>query len=83
MTRFWLVAVTVIPMLVTSSDLLAQRRPNAGQDIQKVIPMRERVQIMQHFWDWKKGNVLPAIMREQGGDMWIVRSDVLALFSSA
>ena len=75
MTRFWLVAVTVISMLVTSSDLLAQRRPNAGQDIQKVIPMRERVQIMQHFWDWKKGNVLPAIMREQGVDMWIVRSD--------
>ena len=75
MTRFCLVAVTVISMFVTSSDLLAQRGPNAGQDIQKVIPMRERVQIMQHFWDWKKENVLPAIMREQGVDMWIVRSD--------
>ena len=53
MTRFLLVAVTVISMLVTSSDLLAQRRPNAGQDIQKVIPMRERVQNMQHYRDWK------------------------------
>jgi hypothetical protein len=30
---------------------------------------------MQRFWDWKKGNVLPSIMREQGVDMWIVRND--------
>ncbi len=46
-----------------------------GQNAQKVIPMRERVQIMQGFWDWKKENVLPMILREQGIDMWIVRND--------
>ena len=48
---------------------------NAQQDAQKMIPMRERVQIMQRFWDWKKENVLPMVMREQGIDMWIVRND--------
>ena len=46
-----------------------------GQNAQKVISMRERVQIMQGFWDWKKENVLPMILREQGIDMWIVRND--------
>ncbi len=67
--------MTLVLLLVAAGDSLAQRGRNAGQDIQKVIPMRERVQIMQGFWDWKKQNVLPAIMREQGVDMWIVRND--------
>lgn len=78
MTRYRLMLatlVTLVLLLVVAGNSLAQRRLNAGQDIQKVIPMRERVQIMQGFWDWKKQNVLPAIMREQGVDMWIVRND--------
>ncbi len=50
-------------------------RLNAGQDMANVIPMRQRVQIMQGFWDWKVKNLLPVILREQGIDMWIVRND--------
>ena len=28
--------------------------PGSGRDAANFIPMRERVKIMQKFWDWKK-----------------------------
>ena len=54
--------------------------PGSGRDAANFIPMRERVKIMQKFWDWKKENVLPMIMREQGVDMWIIRNDEEPLY---
>jgi len=55
-------------------------RLNAGQDMMKIIPMRQRVQIMQRFWEWKRENVLPMVMREQGIDLWIVRNNEADLY---
>ena len=56
----------------------------AGEDrdasIAAIPQMRERVRIMEGFWRWKKENVLPAVMRQQGVDMWIVRADEGELF---
>ena len=49
--------------------------PNPVQSARPTIHVRERVEIMQGFWDWKRENVLPMILREQGVDMWIVRND--------
>ena len=40
-----------------------------------IPPLRERVQIMQRWIEWKLQNVLPAVMREQGIDLLIVRND--------
>lgn len=45
-----------------------------------IPPMRERVQIMQRWIDWKLQNVLPAVMREQGIELLIVRDDEADLF---
>ena len=42
--------------------------------------MRERVQVEQGFWDWKRENVLPEIMREQGVDLWIIRNNEEPLY---
>jgi len=70
-------AAALVAMLIATAPAAGaagQDRPD-GSDAAKIIPMRERVQIMQRFWDWKRENVLPEIMREQGVDMWIVRSD--------
>ncbi len=53
---------------------------NAGQDIRNIIPMRERVQVEQGFWDWKRENVLPEIMREQGVALWIIRNNEEPLY---
>jgi hypothetical protein len=44
------------------------------------MPMRERVKLMQKWWDWKKKHVLPMVMREQGVDMWIVRNNEADLY---
>ena len=46
-----------------------------GGFIQNIPPMQERVEIMDRWWRWKKEHVLPAIMREQKVDMWIIRNN--------
>jgi len=49
-------------------------------DSKNIMPMRERVKLMQKWWSWKKANVLPLVMREQGIDMWIVRNNEADLY---
>ena len=73
--RFALASVLLLAAFVLAAGGVSALQLTDGQDAANVIPMRERVQIMQRFWDWKKANVLPMIMREQGVDMWIVRND--------
>lgn len=52
----------------------------SGDDAANVLPMRERVRLMERFWAWKKAHVLPMLMRERGIDMWIVRNDEEPLY---
>ena len=70
-------AMTLITALVVLLACTSLQTPQvlAQDDAQKMIPMRERVQIMQRFWEQKKETVLPMVMREQEIDMWIVRND--------
>ena len=70
------VARAVIYVLIlsqVSSGYSQDKLSNSGQDIAKYIPMRQRVQIMEGFWKWKMDNILPAVMKEQGVDLWIIR----------
>ena len=68
-------------LLATLSSSFAEvPKAGSGLDAANFVPMRERVQIMQRFWEWKKENVLPMVMREQGVDMWIVRNDEEPLY---
>ncbi|HJO05077.1 MAG TPA: hypothetical protein QGG47_14010 [Acidobacteriota bacterium] len=61
------------------SEGLAQDRQLSTAN--HVIPsLRERVRIMQRWIEWKLQNVLPAVMREQGIDLFIVRNDEGELF---
>jgi hypothetical protein len=48
---------------------------NAGQYAENILPMRQRVQVMQGWWKKKREIVLPQVMREQGVDLWIIRND--------
>ncbi len=50
------------------------------EDSKNIMPMRERVKLMQKWWEWKKIHILPMVMREQGIDMWIVRNDEADLY---
>jgi hypothetical protein len=67
-------ALAILLAIAGPTPTLAQDGPD-GSAAANVIPMRERVQIMQRFWDWKRAHVLPEIMAEQDVDMWIVRND--------
>ncbi len=62
------VFVFIIVFLTVSITCDQAPKPDLGRDA-AFISMRERFQIIQKFWDWKKENVLPMIMRELGVDI--------------
>ena len=51
-----------------------------GEYIKNIIPMRERVQLMEQWKKWKKENVLPMVMKEQNIEMWIIRNNEADLY---
>ena len=77
----WSISLSLI-LLSVSITFAQAPTAGSGRDVANFIPMRERVQIMQKFWDWKRENVLPMVMREQGIDMWIIRNDEEPLYRS-
>ena len=54
--------ITALVLLLAGTNLQTPQ-VLAQDDAQKMIPMRERVQIMQRFWEQKKETVLPIVMR--------------------
>jgi len=71
----------VYGLILTAALTSGTVSAGSGDANTAVIPsMRERVRVMESFWSWKKENVLPAVMREQGVDLWIVRADEGELF---
>ncbi|MEO1081216.1 MAG: M24 family metallopeptidase [Pseudomonadota bacterium] len=41
-------------------------------DIERILPLRERARVYNELLEWRLDNILPAIMREEGVDMWVV-----------
>jgi len=41
-------------------------------DIGGILPLRERARVYNEILEWRLDNVLPAIMREEGIEMWVV-----------
>lgn len=41
-------------------------------DIERVLPVRERARVYNEILEWRLDNILPAILREEGIDMWVV-----------
>ena len=82
--------LTVVALVIVSS--VASPLPSSGQVpeipqnlqpgeyIKNIIPMRDRVQMMERALRWKKEHVLPKVMREQDIDMWIIRNDEADLY---
>jgi hypothetical protein len=72
-TRLLRIVCLVVFIVGFGGKALAQIIPI--EDSENIMPMRERVKLMQKWWEWKKEHVLPMVMREQGVDMWIVRNN--------
>jgi Xaa-Pro aminopeptidase len=43
-----------------------------ARDIDRILPLRERARVYNEILEWRLDNILPAIMREQGIDMWLI-----------
>ena len=41
-------------------------------DLEGVLPLRERAGVYNEILQWRLDNILPAILREEGVDMWVV-----------
>ena len=78
LTRLSSVFCLIIMVLGFGGKVWAQIIPI--EDSENIMPMRERVKLMQKWWDWKKKHVLPMVMREQEVDMWIVRNNEADLY---
>jgi len=61
-------------LLVIGNSLLLAEGSQKIENCEGILPMRERVKLMEKWWKWKRKHVLPMIMREQGIDMWIIRN---------
>jgi len=72
-----IVGLFALSLLTPTPQVWAETR---SSNLDAIPTMRERVQVMERFWRWKRENVLPKVMREQGVDMWIIRSDEGELF---
>ena len=78
-------AILILTMLACPDDSRGEvpeipKNLKPGEYIKNIIPMRQRVQIMERAWRWKKEHVLPMVMREQNIDMWIVRNNEADLY---
>lgn len=45
---------------------------SAPGEIQQILPLRERAQLYNEILEWRLDHILPAIMREEGVEMWVV-----------
>ncbi len=64
MKRYVNIFAFIVVCIAAGSDTGHAQSPNnlkPGEYIQNILPMRERVQMMQRWWEWKKENVLPMI----------------------
>ena len=43
-----------------------------AKDIEQILPLRDRARVYNEILEWRLDNILPAIMREEGVDMWVV-----------
>lgn len=77
---FAFVAILALPNGGNSQVPEIPENLEPGEYIKNIIPMRQRVQIMERALRWKKEHVLPMVMREQGIDLWIIRNDEADLY---
>ena len=76
--RLLIVISGMIAAVIFSLTLTAQIIP--VKDSKNIMPMRERVKLIEKWWKWKKEHMLPIVMREQGVDMWIIRNNEADLY---
>lgn len=75
-----LLALTAAPLAATTPVDVQAPAPSAplnweigrSGDIQRVLPLREQARVQNEILEWRLDHILPAIMRREGIEMWLV-----------
>jgi len=63
----------ILIIILAGSSLFAQDiGVTAVNDIWKILPERERAEIVNGWLEWRLENILPDLMKREGIEMWIV-----------
>ncbi|MDG5750755.1 M24 family metallopeptidase [Qipengyuania sp. XHP0211] len=73
-TRFAAAAVALLstPALAAPPILPMSETEQAAPDLPPILPMRERAEVIDRILAQRLDTIVPAIMREQGIDMWVL-----------
>ena len=69
LSAFWAAAVAQSTARETSWP--GWELPPEGA-MENILPLRERARVYNEILEWRLDHILPAIMREEGVDMWVV-----------
>ncbi|MBU4495607.1 MAG: M24 family metallopeptidase [Acidobacteria bacterium] len=71
MIRFfgWILILALIGLPAGASDDIGVSGVN---DITKILPLRERAEVMNGWLKWRLENIIPDLLRREGIDMWLV-----------
>ncbi|MDP4575766.1 M24 family metallopeptidase [Qipengyuania sp. G39] len=72
--RFAAVVVALLstPALASPPILLMSETEHAAPELPPILPMRERAEVIDRILAERLDTIIPAIMREQGIDMWVL-----------
>ncbi|MGD8536620.1 MAG: Xaa-Pro aminopeptidase, partial [Candidatus Aminicenantes bacterium] len=63
----------LIFILLGAADSFAQEYGVAAvNDSHKILPEKERAQVMNEWLKWRLDNIIPELMRREGIDMWLI-----------
>ena len=70
--KFFRIFPLVFILLVAADSFAQEYGVSAVNDSQKILPERERAQVMNEWLKWRLDNIIPKLMRREGIDMWLI-----------
>lgn len=67
-------ALTAPAMAASPPDFPISDTENVAPDYPRILPMRERAEVIDRILEERLDTIIPKIMREQGIDMWLLMS---------
>ncbi len=70
--QFFKVFLLAFLILAAGYSYSERNEISAVDDSQKILPEKERAQVMNEWLEWRLDNIIPKLMRREGIDMWLV-----------
>jgi Xaa-Pro aminopeptidase len=70
--RFLIILILAIFSIADASIFAQEIGTTAVQDIDNILPQKERARVMNEILEWRLEHILPQLMRREGIDMWLI-----------